>query len=172
MPLPSAALPRIVLPRLVLSMGLLAALAPLNALADKPIEQDMTPEEFKAAGLDKLTSDELAKLNTWLGRKIETATTAAAKQAKQKVEDENRGFLNFGSMEPIVSKVVGEFKGFGKGREYVLENGQHWRQTDEATLVGARLSNPEVRINPSIAGNAWYMAVKGYNTRAKVERIK
>lgn len=160
--------------RALLPLGLLAAfaLAPLSALADKPIEQEMSPEEFKAAGLDKLSPEELARLNTWLGRKIETATTAAAKDAKRKVEDENRGFFNFGSMEPIVSKITGEFKGFGKGREYVLENGQHWRQTDDATLVGARLTNPEVRINPSIAGNAWYLAVKGYNTRAKVERIK
>jgi hypothetical protein len=162
------------LPRTLLPLALLAALAlaPLNARADKPIEQDMSAEEFNAAGLDKLTPEELARLNTWLGRKIETATTTAATQAKKKVEDENRGFFNFGSMEPIVSKITGEFKGFGKGREYVLDNGQRWRQTDDASLVGVKLNNPEVRINPSVSGNTWYLAVKGYNTRAKVERLK
>ena len=34
------------------------------------------------------------------------------------------------------------------------------------------MENPEVRINPSRIGNSWYLAVKGYNTRAKVERVK
>ena len=160
--------------RPLLSLALLAAvaLAPGVALAQKPIEQEMTPQEFKAAGLDKLSPEELARLNTWLGRKIDTVATEAAAQAKDKVEQENRGFFHFGSNEPIVSRIAGEFRGFGLGRTYTLETGQVWRQTDGATLVGAKLTDPEVRINPSVSGNAWYLAVKGYNTRAKVERIK
>ncbi len=160
--------------RALLPLALLAAsaFAPHDARADKPIQQDMTQEEFKAAGLDKLSPEELARLNAWLGRKIETATATAAEGAKKKVEDENRGFFNFGSMEPIVAKLSGEFRGFAKGREYVLDNGQQWRQTDGATLVGVKLDSPEVRINPSVTGNSWYIAVKGYNTRAKVERVK
>jgi hypothetical protein len=160
--------------RALLPLVLLAAfaLAPHDARADKPIEQEMTPDEFKSAGLDKLSPEELARLNTWLGRKIETVASTATKAAKDKVVQENRGFFNFGSDEPIVARMSGEFRGFGKGREYTLDNGQLWRQTDGATLVGVKLDNPEVRINPSIAGNAWYLAVKGYNTRAKVERVK
>ena len=160
--------------RPLLPLALLAAfaLSPLAALAQKPIERDMTPEEFKAAGLDKLAPEELAKLNAWLGRKIDTAATEAASLAKDKVEQENRGFFHFGSNEPIVARISGEFRGFGKGRTYTLDSGQVWRQTDTATLVGAKLDSPEVRINPSISGNGWYLAVKGYNTRAKVERVK
>ena len=160
--------------RPLLPLAVLAALAlsPLAVLAQKPIERDMSPEEFKAAGLDKLSPEELARLNVWLGRKIDTATTEAAAQAKDKVEQENRGFFHFGSNDPIVGRIAGEFRGFGKGRTYTLDNGQVWRQTDGASLVGVKLDNPEVRINPSISGNAWYLAVKGYNTRAKVERVK
>ena len=160
--------------RSLLPLALLAAfaLSPLAVLAQKPIERDMSPEEFKAAGLDKLSSEELAKLNVWLGRKIDTAATEAASLAKDKVEQENRGFFHFGSNEPIVARISGEFRGFGKGRTYTLDSGQVWRQTDTATLVGAKLDSPEVRINPSISGNGWYLAVKGYNTRAKVERVK
>lgn len=160
--------------RPLLPLALLAAFAfpPLDAFAQKPIERDMSPEEFKAAGLDKLSPEELAKLNLWLGRKIDTAATEAASLAKDKVEQENRGFFHFGSNEPIVGRISGEFRGFGKGRTFTLEGGQIWRQTDNATLVGAKLDSPEVRINPSISGNGWYLAVKGYNTRAKVERVK
>ena len=159
------------LPSLALVAAL--ALAPLAARAEKkPIEQDMSPQEFQAAGLDKLTPEELAKLNTWLGRKIDTVATEAAVFAKDKVERENRGFFNFGSDEPIVAHIVGPFRGFAKSREYTLDNGQVWRQTDGAELVGARSENPEVRITPSLMGNNWYLAIKGFNTRAKVERVK
>lgn len=160
--------------RQLLPLVLLAAfvLAPIAALAQQPIERDMTPQEFKAAGLDKLSPEELIKLNAWLGRKIDTVSTEAAASAKDKVVQENRGFFNFGSDEPIVARMSGEFRGFGKGREYTLDNGQVWLQTDSAVLVGAKLDRPEVRINPSISGNSWYLAVKGYSTRAKVERVK
>jgi hypothetical protein len=160
--------------RPLLPLAVLAALAlsPFSALAQKPIERDMSPEEFKAAGLDKLSPEELARLNAWLGRKIDTVATAAAAQAKDKVEEENRGFFHFGSRDPIVARVSGEFRGFGQGRTYTLDNGQVWRQTDGASLSGVKIDSPEVRINPSITGNSWYIAVKGYNTRAKVERVK
>lgn len=160
--------------RPLLPLALLAAfaLSPLTALARDPIERDMTPEEFKAAGLDKLSAEELARLNVWLGRKIDTASDAAAALAKDKVEQENRGFFHFGSDEPIAGRIAGEFRGFGRGRSYTLDNGQVWRQIDEASLAGVRIDAPEVKINPSLMGNAWYLSVKGYNTRAKVERVK
>ncbi|WP_246022819.1 hypothetical protein [Cognatilysobacter terrigena] len=140
--------------------------------AQPPIQQQMSPEEFKAAGLDKLSPDELARLNTWLGRTIETETQKAAATAKKKVEDENRGFFNFGTVDPIKSAVTGEFRGFGMGRTYTLDNGQVWRQVDEASLAGVKLTHPNVVITPSVVGNAWYMSVQGYATRAKVARVK
>lgn len=136
------------------------------------IEQQMSTEEFKAAGLDKLSLAELARLNTWLGRTIVTETAKAAVVAKKKVENENRGFFNFGSKESISSRLSGDFRGFGRGRSYTLDNGQVWQQTDDATLAGVRLTNPDVTIHPSMVGNAWYLSVGHYNTRAKVERVK
>lgn len=156
--------------RSIFLAALLALAAP--AMAQQAIETEMTPDEFKGAGLDKLSAEELAQLNAWLNRTIDTETVKAAATAKKKVEDENRGFFDFGSNEPVTGRITGEFRGFSRGREYTLDNGQVWRQTDAATLVGARRENPQVRITPSLIGNAWYMAIEGYNTRAKVERIK
>jgi hypothetical protein len=144
--------------------------------AQPPIEQAMTPEQFKAAGLDKLSADELANLNTWLNRTITTETARAAEQAAvqatEKVETENRGFFHFGSSDPIEAKIAGQFSGFRKGNTYTLDNGQQWRQTDTASLAGVRVENPGVKITPSLIGNTWYLRIDGYNTRAKVERIK
>ena len=151
---------------------LIACAAPAFAQSMPPIEQQMSPEEFKAAGLDKLSPDELARLNTWLGRTITTETTKAAAVAKQAVVEENRGFATFGSDEPIVSRIAGRFDGFHEGRTYTLENGQVWKQLEAASLEGVHVDSPEVTIKPAVIGNAWYLQVKGYNTRAKVQRIK
>lgn len=140
--------------------------------AQPAIQTQMTPEEFKAAGLDKLSADELARLNAWLGRTLTTETAKAAADAKQKVEHESRGFFDFGSEEPIVAHITGAFHGFGKGKTYTLDNGQVWQQIDDAELAGVRLTDPEVRIKPAMVGNSWYLAVGKYNSRAQVKRIK
>jgi hypothetical protein len=164
-----------VFPVLLLSIATLAFAGPAFAQAastQRPLQQEMSPEEFKATGLDKLSAEELARLNAWLDRKIDTETTRAAEQAQDKLKTETRGFFSVGSAEPIVSTLVGEFRGFQKGRNYILANGQEWEQIEEASLVGVRKTNPGVKITPSKVGNAWYLAIDGYNTRAKVRRIK
>lgn len=158
----------------VLALGLALPLgaSAQDAVGSPRIEQQMTSEQFRAAGLDRLTPEQLANLNAWLNRTLVVETQKAATQAKKKVEDESRGFLSFGSSEPIVSRLNGEFRGFGRGQRYVLANGQTWEQVDAASLAGVRLTDPEVRIKPSVVGNAWYLQVGKYGTRAKVQRIK
>ena len=164
--------PKISIPFL---LGLML-LWPGAAAAQDALQDKMTPAEFKAAGLDKLTPAELASLNAWLQGKVTEestkAATKAAAEARKEVEQSTRGFFDFGSNEPIVARLQGEFSGFANGRRYVLDNGQEWRQIDNAKLHGVRKTNPEMTIRPSLLGNAWYMSVDGYNTRTKVQRIK
>ena len=154
-----------------LALAALLIVAPA-AYAQPPIEQQMTPEQFKASGLEKLSPQELANLNAWLNNTLEVETTKAAELAKDKVETENRGFLTFGKSDPIVGKIVGEFRGFAPGRSWTLDNGQVWEQVDSASLASVRKTDPQVRITPSIMGNKWYMQIEGYNTRAGVRRVK
>ena len=139
------------------------------------VEQQMSADEFKAAGLDKLSAQELAALNAWLQRKVVQETAKVAETAKEEgrkeVAEKNRGFFDFGSAEAIESSIVGEFNGFANGRKYTLENGQVWEQIEPASLAGVRKTNPKVRIKPGILNN-WFMKIKGYNTAAKVRRIK
>lgn len=148
----------------------------LPALAQQPpIQQQMTPQEFSAAGLDKLSPEELAALNEWLQREVGEQAAVAIEQAReegrQEVVKKNRGFFHFDSEEPIESTLQGEFRGFGKGRRYTLENGQVWEQTDAARLAGVRKTDPKVTIRPGMLG-VWWMQIDGYNTRAKVRRIE
>lgn len=157
----------------ILALAALMACAPtVFGQTTPPIEQQMSPAEFKSAGLDKLNAEELAHLNVWLGRTIETQSAKVAADTKKMVEHENRGFFDFGSQESITGRLNGEFRGFAKNRTYTLDNGQVWQQLDDAELQGIRLTNPTVNIKPAMMGNTWYMAVSHYNTRAQVKRVK
>ncbi len=155
----------------------------LPALAQRVVEgdlqQQMSPAEFKAAGLEKLTSQELAELNNWLQGKVAALAADAREQAREEAREEgrqevivkNHGFFDFGTKEPIKSALTGEFRGFGKGQRYVLANTQEWEQIDDVQVGGVRRQSPEVSIAAGVGG-AWYMQVQGVNTRAKVRRVK
>ena len=150
----------------------LAALLPVSTMAlAQNIEQQMSHEQFKASGLDKLSATELANLNAWLDGKLEVETAKAAQDARQESGDDRRGMVERESREPVDGAIAGAFGGFGKGRQFTLDNGQVWQQIDEASLT-AKLDNPKVRITPGLIGGTWYLAVDGYNTRAKVQRVK
>ncbi|RZA31851.1 MAG: hypothetical protein EOP92_29050 [Lysobacteraceae bacterium] len=155
------------------------AFAPLASAQSAPltsnVEQQMSADEFKAAGLDKLSAQELASLNAWLQRKVGQETAKAVEVAKEEgrkeVKEKNRGFFDFGSTEAIESNIVGEFKGFANGRKYTLQNGQVWEQVEAASLEGVRRTDPKVTIKPGVFNN-WFLRIDGYNTQAKVRRIK
>ncbi len=167
------------LPRLFCFSLLALALCPGHALAQRSnaadLQQQMSPEQFRAAGLDKLSPAELAALNAWLQGRVEQSISQVREQAleegRQEVIVRHRGFLSFGSDEPIVAVLPGRFSGFAKGRQYLLDNGQVWEQTDDARLSGASGNDRQVRISPGLMG-AWYLQVDGINTRAKVRRVK
>lgn len=163
---------------LLLSAALLLAPAfatQAQRVVEGDLQQQMSAAEFKAAGLDKLSTDELAALNAWLQGKVREATTSAVEQAREEGRQEvivkNRGFFDFGSSEPIEATLAGEFSGFAKGRQYTLDNGQVWEQTDGASVAGVRKQTPRVKITPGLMG-VWYLQIEGLNTRAKVRRTK
>ena len=139
------------------------------------VEQQMSADEFKAAGLDKLSTQELAALNAWLQRTVAQETAKVVETAKEEgrkeVKEKNRGFFDFGSAEPIESTIVGEFNGLSNGRRYTLANGQVWEQIEPASLAGVRRTNPKVKITPGVL-NSWFMKIENYNTMAKVRRIE
>lgn len=159
----------------VLAFGFVGvSLTPTTAAAqtaDAPIEQRMSADEFKAAGLDKLSAAELANLNRWLNGTLKTETAKATQSAIAVAKQKAQGFFDFdGNRESIRSTIVGDFRGFSNGRVYKLANGQEWEQVESAEL-NVRKANPGVELRPGIM-NSWWMLIDGYNTRAKVRRIK
>jgi hypothetical protein len=133
------------------------------------LEERMSAKEFKAAGLDKLSPEELAALNAWLSKKV--STTGAVPAATPVADD--RGFLTSTDDEGAIhSSIDGEFRGWsGRGDRITLSNGQVWEVVDSTSRLKIRVDNPEVTIEPG-AFNSWSLRVSGYNTRAKVRRIK
>jgi len=65
-----------------------AAAEKTTAKPAKSIEETMRPEEFKAAGLDKLSEDELQHLDAYLQGYRQATQKKAAEQAKAKADEE------------------------------------------------------------------------------------
>jgi hypothetical protein len=75
------------------------------------LRERMGPEQFKAAGLDKLSADELKHLDNWIAG---VKTVVVEKVVEKQVED----------FSDINSALVGEFRGWRGYTEFTLANGQ------------------------------------------------
>jgi hypothetical protein len=158
--------------RPVFALALAAFVLPTSALLAQSfstVEERMSAAEFREAGLEKLSETELAALNAWLQRQGTTATRAAPPA------EDNRGLRPSPSAQqrgPVISKLVGESKGWSYGTIFRLENGQVWRSVDRGSrLAGIRLTNPRVEIRQGMMGN-WRLKFADYNTTTQVERIE
>jgi hypothetical protein len=153
----------------LLAPALLLAFAAAAWAADKMVLQDrMTPEEFKAAGLDKLTPAELASLNAFLGRDD-------AKRVAEVKRAEEQAVAGFGghstpNNEPIVSRLIGRFDGWDGKTTFRLENGQVWQQNDTGELAGVHMDAPMITIRPGVSGS-WWLRAEGRKSQVKVKRI-
>ena len=107
------------------SLGCLQAARAARETMSDDIQQIMTPAEFKAAGLNKLSPDELAKLNAWLQGYRQTTEQAAEKKATARAEK-----VEHTKMDVLVSRVDGSFTGL-TGRTVIrLEDGTVWKQAN------------------------------------------
>jgi hypothetical protein len=137
-----------IIPRFAL--GLLIAWVTLAAVADAPKVQDlMTPEEFKASGLDKLSPAELGALNAWLLR-FTAHEAPVVRQTSPEVKRE------VAESKPMVirSKINGEFDGWSGKTLFRLKNGQVWKQRLSGTYR-VHLVDPEVEIEQRMLGFYW-----------------
>jgi hypothetical protein len=123
-----------------------------TASAEKPkksLEETMRPEEFKAAGLDKLSEDELQHLDAYLQGYRQAAQKKAAEQANAKAQDEikkanekaeqaqketevakKEATTARTKLDSLVSRVDGSIEGI-KGHTVIrLEDGTVWKQTN------------------------------------------
>ena len=127
---------------------LITLLFPIAArLEDKPfpgIKNLMMSEEFSAAGLDRLSDEELDALNTWLLR----YTAGEAGILREQNEEVREASLDFEQ----VSQIKGDFSGWTGETYFRLENGQIWQQRLRGRYTYIGPPNPEVRITRNFMG--------------------
>lgn len=116
---------------------------------EKPVrdlQDSMTAEQFKAAGLDKLSPEELKRLNESLqGARREgekKAVEKATAEIKKKVATESRA-----KMDEILSRVDGDFAGITGHTVIKLEDGTRWKQVNVDEHYRARVTyRPPVKV--------------------------
>jgi Skp family chaperone for outer membrane proteins len=117
-----------------------------DATSEKPsrsVEETMRPEEFKAAGLDKLSEDELQHLDAWLQGYRQAREKKAAEQEKAKAQEEiqkakkeateeaNRNSVSARTkLDSLVSRVDGTIEGIKGNTVIRLEDGTVWKQAN------------------------------------------
>ena len=164
---------------------LLVAAATLAAgAAEAGFSRGLTPEDFRAAGLGKLTAEELARLDALVGayrpgrpltadpaasesrpRATRGETAPAGSEARVVVAPGTK--IEFSAVE---SRLMGVFTGWEPRGVFALENGQRWREANGTTYVSPPLSAPKVRITPGAFGAFW-LEIEGVRVRVKVVRV-
>jgi hypothetical protein len=153
---------------------LTASLSVLAAEGFSSLEEQMTGKEFDAAGLEKLTPQELGALNAWIREhslatlapsvaKTTTEVTAAPKEEESSKKDNDRS--------PITSKLIGKFSGWDGQTVFKLENGMIWAQKGKKKFHTAEIENPVVVVEPGMFG-AWKLHVDGIDKDVRVVRIQ
>lgn len=161
-------------------MVLLFLSVTLSALAAggfSSLEEQMTGKEFSAAGLDKLSQQELELLNDWLrSHSVATLDTPTASsgavdsgedQQESKSDDEDEDE----ERKTVTSKLVGTFDGWDGQTVFELENGMIWTQASKAKFYTKEIKNPIAIIEPGMFGT-WKLHIEGIDKECRVKRIQ
>jgi len=169
---------------LVLLALLLAAASALALAATSPrIEQQLTPEQLHATGLDTLTPAQLDALNAVLQKRDSDtqaeATVAATAAAEARAAEPGRAgsanaplspasYIGLAD-EPIKSRLVGSVSGWEPGTEFHLANGQVWKVLKGSMKLRKPMEAPEIVVIPGFAGR-WFLQVDEDLPKARVYR--
>lgn len=132
-----------------LALAGVSSLAQDNESEVPAVETLMTPEDFRASGLDKLSDEERAHLSEWLERYREGAVAGPKvnKPPSQWTEEEKEAERNF----EIAAKVVPGLRGWNGKTVFRLDNGQIWQQRMPGRFRYTG-SNSEVVITKNMVG--------------------
>ncbi|MBN8482339.1 MAG: hypothetical protein J0L88_12190 [Xanthomonadales bacterium] len=143
--------------------------SPAGAQQPPTLEERLSEAQFRSFGLDKLTPEELAAFNRWLGGDVAARVAAAAPVADQ---DRSLGFRPKPTdRDEVQARLVGTFSGWSGSTIFKLDNGQEWQQVEPGAYDGQRIENAEVTVKPKSFGS-WLLVVEHCQCRVAVKRIK
>lgn len=152
------------------------------------LEAQMSPAEYRAAGLEQLSDTQRAALNAWLAKHTvpvtastysEVDSSPGAAQPEAVARDKSRRVAGFGGEqvekkatavpEVIQAQIAGDFRGWDGKTLFRLTNGQIWQQR-----VGGRYryraEDPEVNIQRARFG--YYLELTATGRKVGVKRVK
>ncbi|MCC5806750.1 MAG: hypothetical protein JJU00_10525 [Opitutales bacterium] len=142
------------------------------------IQNLMSGEEFHAAGLHRLSPEELEVLNTWLYGYVELERREAVEEAipsgepsfgLEQVTQRVASIFQRDTPDEIESRIAGTFRGWRGNTVFKLENGQTWQQSGDGEFF-VRLEDPVVRIRRGTFGS-YLLSVEGYGSTVRVRRV-
>jgi outer membrane biosynthesis protein TonB len=117
----------------------------------KSLEETMRPEEFKSAGLDKLSEDELQHLDAYLQGYRESAKKKATEQAQAQANEEIKKAKQEAAeeaktsartkLDSLVSRVDGTIEGIKGNTVIRLEDGTVWKQANKDDHFRAQVTD-------------------------------
>jgi len=156
---------------LIVVFSFLAAcvLLPISAWAQNAefpgVEKAMSAKEYEAAGLQKLTSDERARLDGFIRGFVSSSNQVAAEKAVDRAVKERKA----APPEVIQSRIVGPFTGYKGDTTFTLENGERWRQAQPESAYFPKIDSPPVLIIKGVIGYRMYIAGGG---DIRVQRVR
>ena len=125
----------------------------------------MSQNDFRAAGLDHLTPEQLKYLNSWL------QTHGAGSAQVVTPSGQPVFYPDSGARDTIESHIAGTFTGWRGKTVFKLDNGQQCKQAESGMYDAGKYEDPVVRIKPMLLGS-WLMYVEGCGCSVRVSRVK
>lgn len=176
---------------------LIGAAGATTAGAAEVFSRTVRPGDYAAAGLNKLSAEELARLDGLVrdyqsgalarAQREAAAAESRAAQAEQRAVAAAEKRASVEAARPADAKVVltpgtkveyatvesriaGQFRGWELRTVFTLENGQRWQVIGGEPYVTPPEAGPAVKITPGLLGSFW-MTIAGVRARVKVVPI-
>lgn len=150
-----------------LGLALLFAALSVSAAETSTLEERMSKDEFRAAGLGKLSPAELKVLNDWLvgHQQVKTVKEFVTPTGKPVFETDQ------GERQVVETRISGRFSGWYGKTIFRLDNGQEWTQAESGQFSNGKYDNPKVKVKPMLLGS-WLLYVEPCGCSVRVERTK
>jgi hypothetical protein len=138
------------------------------------IEQRLTPAQMHETGLDRLSVQELNRLNDILANedsagRVDAAAVERRADAGRHGADRGAGGYIGMDAERISTRIEGRVEGWEPGTEFHLANGQTWKVLKGSMKLRKPKQDPEVVLVPGVMGR-WFLQVDEDAPKARVYR--
>lgn len=127
----------------------------------KGLRQMMSEGQFRAAGLERLSEEELRQLDRWFLNFLAYESEQLVKTDKKIQKLQHTG---------VKRRIVGPFKGWSGKSVFRLDNGEVWQQRTRSRYA-VSLDNPEVEIKKNLFG-FYEMIILETGRRVGVTRLR